>query len=358
MRLLAGGVLGGWVLLASTAGASWLPETVRIGRLGIAYDEWSVVLTRVGLERRPGAPLALSVDRIEGPAGIIPLWASLRIGPAATGWRMDGVMASAKGEFVLRFNGASDGGALDRIAIAMEPLRFEPGALQPVRLWSGFEDVLGDARGTIDLALDWQRGQPEAADLALTITGLAFVTDYGEVGPINGSIRLDRLWPPRTAMPQKLRVEGLDFGRLVDGLEIDELTVEGIMDADLVFSFNELGRMHIEQGHLEARGPGIIRYRPQSPPPLLESQGANVDLLIAALANFRYDAAVAMLEGFLDGDIAVALHLHGANPELYEDQPIELNLSLEAPILGLVSAGRNAFELPIRLRRALQELAR
>jgi hypothetical protein len=350
--------LAGWLLAVGQGVAAWLPDTVQIGRLSLAYDEWTVVLSRLQLERRAEAPLALSIDRIEGPTGVVPLWASLRLGSRGAGWRLDGVVASGRGELVLRFNGAGSGGTLDRLTAAMEPLRFEPGALQPVGLWPGFGRLLRDVQGSIGLSLDWQRGQPGMADLALDIAGLAFATDYGPVELIDGSIRLDRLWPPRTAMPQWLRIEGLDIGRLVERLEVEALAIEGIMDAELGFSFTEAGRLYIEKSRREARGPGAIRYRPAEPPPLLESQGANVDLLVAALADFRYDAATATVEGFVDGEISIALQLQGANPELYEGYPIELNLSLEAPVLALVGAGREAIDLPFRLRRALQEPGR
>lgn len=346
--------MGGYLAAISGAAAAWLPETVQIGRLSLTYHEWTVAFSRLELERRPRAPLALSIDRIEGPAGIIPLWASARLTSRATGWRLDGVVASGRGELVLRFNGLSIGGVPDRVAVILEPLRFAPDALQPARLWSALDEQIRDVQGTIELSLDWQGSQPESTDLVLDIEGLTFTTDYLPLGPIEGSIRLDRLWPPRTAAPQRLRIEGLDLGRLVERLEVEALAIEGTVDGDLGFSFREEGRLYIEESRFATRGPGVIRYRPAQPPPVLGSQGANVDLLVAALADFRYDAATATVEGFVDGDISIVLQLHGANPALYEGHPIELNLNLEAPVLGLVGAGREAFELPARLRRALQ----
>jgi hypothetical protein len=52
--------------------------------------------------------------------------------------------------------------------------------------------------------------------------------------------------------------------------------------------------------------------------------------------------------------MTVGLQLRGANPELYEGHPIELNVNLEAPILPLALAGRDALELPAAVRRALE----
>ena len=110
LKALIGAAFAGWLLAAGQCVAAWVPDTVRIGRLSLAYDEWTVALSRLQLERRAGAPLALSIDRIEGPAGVAPLWASLRLDPRSMGWRLDGVVASGRGELVLRFNGVGSGG--------------------------------------------------------------------------------------------------------------------------------------------------------------------------------------------------------------------------------------------------------
>jgi hypothetical protein len=73
-------------LVAPPAKASFadlLPDRLQIGRMAIAYDDIAVTLRRVELAWRPAQPIAISVDRIEGPPGTLPLWASARLRPAA-----------------------------------------------------------------------------------------------------------------------------------------------------------------------------------------------------------------------------------------------------------------------------------
>ena len=112
--------------------------------------------------------------------------------------------------------------------------------------------------------------------------------------------------------------------------------------------------MYIEEGRLTARGPGVLRYSPSQPPAGLAAQGQGMELLLTALADFRYESLTAMVQGYLDDTLQVDLQLRGANPDLYEGYPIELNINLEAPILPLVGAGRDAMQLPDAVRRSIE----
>lgn len=330
------------------AAFAW-PETIRIGRLALAYDELAATFTRVEIGWRPGQPIAVSADRIQGPIGTVPLWASARLRQAPAGWSLNGVMATGPGDLVIRYEGSGLGGDAPRLQLRSEPVRFAAGGLQPASLWPGLAGLARDVAGTVQATADWPAG-----GAVLTIDALRLTTDYGPLGPIDGRIVLDRLWPPRTAEPQRLRIEGLRLAPLVEGFEIAALGAEGTIDADLLFSFTEDGRPFMDEGRLVARGPGVLRYRAEDPPPMLAGQGEGVDLLFTALADFRYDALTAILRGYLDDEMTVELHLSGSNPELYEGYPIELNVNLEAPILPLALAGRDALGLPDAVRRALE----
>lgn len=331
-----------------------LPEAVRLGSLSLDLYGTPLRLRQVEIDRRPGAPIALAIGRIEGPAEMIPLWASLRLAEAGDGWRVNGVLASGAGELVVRIEGSGLGGQSPRLALRGEPLRFAADGLRPERLWAGLGAHLREVEGTLAFFLDWRQGRGDSATLSLE--DLRLVTDYGVLGPINGTVSLDRLLPPRTAEPQHLRVEGIGLARLAESLEIEALSADGTLDADLVFSFDGTGRPHVDEGRLKARGPGRLRYRPEQPPAALAGQGGGVDIMLQALTDFRYETLEAIVSGYLDDEMSVVLKLRGANPELYEGYPIELNLNLEAPIVPLIGAGRDALRLPEAARRILERL--
>jgi hypothetical protein len=330
VRTITACLVAGGALVPATGSTAALPETIRIARASIAYEDLTVRLERVEAIVRPDQPIALSVSRIAGPAGTLPLWGSARLREDAAGWRASGVVASGAGDVVARFEGSGLGGTAPQLRLATEPITFAPGGLQPERLWQPLGAVARDARGTLSATLEW----PD--------------------GPIAGRITLDRLWPPRTAEPQHVIVEGLHLAPLVEGFEIAALGAEGTIDADLRFSFTEKGRAFIDEGRLVARGPGVLRYRAAEPPPMLAGQGQGVELLFTALADFRYQSLTAIVRGYLDADLTVELQLRGSNPELYEGYPIELNVNLEAPIMPLALAGREALALPDAVRRALE----
>jgi len=338
------------ILQPEPASAAWLPETIRVARVALTYAGQRVTMQRVEFAVPAEGPVAISVERIEGPAGTVPLWASARLAAAATGWALNGVMASGPGDLVLRFEGSGLGGDDPRLQLRSEPVRFAPDGLQPGRLWPPVAAYVQDVRGTLRLELTWPDGPAR-----LDVEAVHLTSDYGPLGPVDGRITLDRLWPPRTAEPQLLRVEGMRLAPLVDGFEIADLGAEGTIDADLRFSFTEDGRLYLDDTVIRARGPGVLRYGADRPPGVLAGQGQGVDLLFTALADFRYESLHATLTGYLDDEMTVQLQLRGANPELYEGYPIELNVNLEAPILPLALAGRDVMALPEAVRRLLEQ---
>jgi hypothetical protein len=225
---------------------------------------------------------------------------------------------------------------------------FGPDGIQPAELWLPLAMAGPAEGGSVTVDFRWPAGPA-----TISVDGLRFASAFGPVGPIDGRVELAQLWPPRTAKPQELRIAALDLATLVDAFDVPDLEAEGQIDADLRFSFQDDGKLLIEKGALRALGTGVLRYRPDEPPAALAAQGENVGLLFRAISNFHYEALAATVSGYLDGNLKVALQLRGANPNLYEGQPIELNVDLEAPILVLALAGRDLMELPRMVRDAL-----
>ncbi len=341
-------MLPGVALQGADADAAFLPSQLRIGLLRLAYDDLETRLQRLEIAWTGGPVVAISVDRIDGPVAALPFWASARLQPGDAGWRVNGVLASGAGEVVVRFDGAGLGNSAGSLRLATDPIRFGADGLQPAALWPPLGDVLTATSGTLQAEITWPKGP-----LSLLIDRLGFVTDYGPVGPIDGLIQLDGLSPPRTATPQTLRIEGMRLEALVEGLAIEALDAAGIVDADLRFSFLDSGRLHVDEGVLMARGPGVLRYQASEPPAALVDQGESVALLFRALGDFRYETLSATVSGYIDEDLTIALQLRGANPALYEGHPIELNVTIEAPLLPLALAGRDLMALPATVRDAL-----
>lgn len=324
------------------------PERLRINQLTLAYHEHEARLQRIEVVWPETAPVALSVDRIDGSMVTLPFWSSARLRPGEVGWRINGVLASGAGEVVVRFDGTSLGGDDGSLRLVTDPIRFTPDGLQPAALWPALRAFLSAASGTLQAELIWPDGPA-----ALQVSELSFLTDYGPVGPIDGHIELEGIQPPRTAVPQSLRIDGMRLEALVEGLAIEALDAAGTVDAELRFSLRDSGRLHIDEGEIRSRGPGVLRYQASERPAALVDQGDSVALMLRALGDFHYETLSATVRGYLDEDLTIALQLQGANPELYEGHPIELNVNLEAPLLPLALAGRDVMALPAMVRDAL-----
>ena len=341
-------MLPGVLLQASPANAALLPTQLRVGQLNLVYDGLEARLQSLEVAWPGDALVALSIDRIEGPFAVLPFWASARLQPGEAGWQVGGVLASGAGDVVVRFDGTDLGARHGFLRLTTDPLRFTSSGLQPAALWPPLGEVVKATTGALQADLTWPSGP-----LSLSIDDLTLVTDYGPLGPIDGRIHLDELSPPLTATPQTLRIEGMRLEALVEGLAIEDLDAAGIVDADVRFSFRDPGKLHIDAGVLSARGPGVLRYRLSEPPAALADQGESVALLFRALRDFRYETLSATVSGYADEDLTIALQLRGANPALYEGHPIELNVTIEAPLLPLAVAGRDLMTLPATVRDAL-----
>jgi hypothetical protein len=262
------------------------------------------------------------------------------------------------------------------------------------------------ARGTVAWTAD--RLTPRL-DLLLEDVGVA--RGFLALDRVNGVIRLTGLWPPRTPPDQSLAVAALRAGLpLTDGLArfrldgagnlvLDEatlhlaggtlragpatlpldasagaLTLEATaVDLDRLVALIDLpgldatgtldgtvpvrlaaGDAIIRDGRLAARDGGRLRYAPDDAPAALASGGQGTDLLMRALADFRYKTLVLTVNGAASDDLEVALHLEGANPALYDGYPVAFNLTVSGALSQIISDSLRGYQVPDRIRERLQ----
>jgi hypothetical protein len=154
-----------------------------------------------------------------------------------------------------------------------------------------------------------------------------------------------------------LTAERLQLNQIFALAQLDGLTGEGTMHGTLPITVSG-SEATITGGELVSDRPGWVRYRPDEAPAALQAGGENVNLLLQALENFRYEELRLTIDGRTDGDMDVGLHLAGANPDLYGGHPIEFNLNLEGALADVVRAGLTGYQIPERIRERMQGFRR
>jgi hypothetical protein len=382
---------------------------------GIATE---LALAANGLD--PGQPMPVSIGSIvhEGaPPWFAPLRLTGSVQPQGDQVGFDLELARTAGEVTMRVRGQHDlASARGDAELDLPAVQFAPGRLQPAALAPLLAGVMQDVSGqlALDGTLAWGGGRDLRADLDLLVEDLGFSSGPARFAEVNGVVRFDRLAPLSTPPGQQLAVGLVDIGLpLTDGLlifdlEPGQLVVEQLRwqfaegriraapftigSADLRFSttltaerlkLSEIfalaqldglsgeGTMHgtlpitiagaealITHGELVSDHPGWVRYRPAQAPAALQAGGENVNLLLQALENFRYEELRLTIDGRTDAEMDVGLHIAGANPALYDGYPIEFNLNLEGALANVLRQGLAGYQVPERIRERMQGFGR
>jgi hypothetical protein len=374
------------------------------------------MLSATGLALGQSVPIA--VERISHggkPAWFAPLALEAELSPGAEEIAFHGTVTRIGGGLTLDLRGSSTPAGEGQATVALAPVAFGPG-LQPEDLAPIAAGLVRDVSGQVALDgdLTWSAAGLEGG-LAILLDQLGLSAGPARLEQVNGVVRLDRLWPPRTPPGQQLaiglldlglpltagittfqltagprleveqlqwrlaggtaraepfslgspgeglnvtlRAEGLDLGQLLALTRMDGLSGEGSLDGVLPLRISE-GAAMIAGGKLAARGPGVLRYAAGAAPPALQAGGEGVDLLLQALENFHYEALEITLEGRTDAAMDIALHIAGANPDLYDGHPVEFNLDLEGELANILRQGMASYQIPERIRERMQGFGR
>ncbi len=317
--------------------------------------------------------------------------------------------AGAAISFSGRFQQATGEGAL---TFDLPNLTFDPNGLQPEDLSPLLQDVLADVSGSVAVTGDLTWGADDVSSKAdFLIEELGLSIGPARLERVNTLLRFDSLTPPTTLPGQELAIALLDVGlpltdgvvsmqleadgrlsvdrltwRFADGevqarpftfgsdvqdltmvldvnqldlngllglTKLDGLSGEGRIDGELPLTISESGAL-IADGKLSATQAGVLRYKPDETPGVLQSGGESIGLMLQALENFHYDELDITLDGRTDGETDIGLHIRGANPELYDGYPIEFNLDLKGDLANIVRTNLSNYQIPDRIRERLQ----
>jgi hypothetical protein len=291
----------------------------------------------------------------------------------------------------------------------MAPLVFHPGTFQPRDLFPVAAGLAEEVEGSVGLtgSIGWRQGEL-SPKLVLRLDDLAFATDAAQIRALTGAVALDRLWPPATPPgqrfaasieapglpPAKLSLQGqltakpslrlerlaleiaggeiaaapftvepvalaidtvltvdhVDLVEVTKLLRIDGLGGTGLLDGRIPLRLGD-GKVTIAGGHLAARAPGTLRYRPEKLPGEIAAAGDAVDLALRALADFRYDRLSLDLDKSAEGEGTVMLRLQGNNPAVLSGHPFNVNIRVDSNFDRLA-------ELAVLSLRSAQDLLR
>jgi hypothetical protein len=411
---------------AITLAAEGAGQSLRHAKIGLAGGQLRLpehalaldgIAAEVGLSATglvPGEKAPISIERVSHagqPAWFAPVALQAELSPAAAGLAFEGALTRIGGGLALEVRGNMEPSGAGSAKVDLAPVTFDP-RLQPKDLAPIAAGLVSEVTGK--LALDGDVAWNTAGitgNLALLVDQLGLTAGPARLEQINGVVRLDRLWPPRTPAGQQLaiglldlglpltsgimtfqllpgllleveqlewrlaggtaraepfslgsplegldvtlRADQLDLGQLLALTRLDGLSGEGSLDGVLPLRLSA-GAVIIEGGELAARAPGVLRYASESAPAALQAGGEGVGLLLQALENFHYEALKITLDGRTDAAMDIDLHLAGANPDLHDGHPVEFNLDLEGELANILRQGVASYQIPERIRERMQ----
>jgi len=291
--------------------------------------------------------------------------------------------------------------------VVLESLIFKPSGLQPQTLAPALAGKVAAVEGSIsaDMQFAFAPDKPLESGGVLNITDMDFGTAPGPVTGLNTQIEFSSLMPFQTKGRQTLTMENFDPGIPLDNGTIEyELVPEGVKIYDARWplnlgafeldpftwiygadenrvvmrlddiSINELlqtfgnekleatGTVRgvfpivirglnvlVDDGYLEAKDGGVIRFVADEKAPDDRFQGDNIletwssgdegvynDLAKEALREFNYRELTASIDGPLDGDVELGVVFNGANKKVLNGQPFEFDIEVQGELFNIL----------------------
>lgn len=278
-----------------------------------------------------------------------------------------------------------------RVEVDVPGLRFTPDGLQPTMLFPILEDSpfdTVDGRMTGDVLILF--GAESVNSATIRLNDVTFQRPEITLSGVNGTVRLSNFAPPRMPAGQQLSIGEAEFGPLfrdgtvtfglqpgntlavselgfdwaggqvsaepfsfdIDNINtevtlqargvsleeilrefpVEDLSATGILDGTLPTRLQG-DAVFVDNGRLQTRGPGVIRYAPQEGGTAGE-QG--LQIFFDAVRNFHYERVAVTLDGDSIGDLALGFEIIGNNPDLYGGYPIDLNVNVSGDLADIL----------------------
>jgi hypothetical protein len=157
--------------------------------------------------------------------------------------------------------------------------------------------------------------------------------------------------PARAENRVVLDVAGVELSRLAALLDMPEVEATGRLAGSIPVLFAD-GDIAIEGGRLATEEPGVLRYLPEGGTAIAGGD-EYMELVVNALANFQYQSLAIDLDRDLGGASVVGLHINGANPDVYDGYPIELNVNLTGDLDRIARDSMAGWRIPDEIRKRL-----
>ncbi|MGZ0187623.1 MAG: intermembrane phospholipid transport protein YdbH family protein, partial [Alphaproteobacteria bacterium] len=319
----------------------------------------------------------------------------------------DGALKAAGDRAQLQVQGRHNlGSGIGEATLKMAPVVFAPGVLQPrdfvPALYRSILETLGEVAADAKVAWGPDGLTSENAALRLSIDKVS--TGEIVVDRLATTFRLDKLLPPRTAGPQRIRigrldvgvplargvldvniispnrveididrfdlfggfiksqrlvidptsnnfdavlqVEGIDFARILAFAEFGELTATGRLEGRIPIHYKN-GDLRVTDGLLKtSSGGGVLQYRPKGIDEALKKADRSTSLAIRALANFAYEEISVRINEVEAEEVRLDIFIKGKSLDVFDGVPFEFNIVIEGPLRQIVQESLAAPVLP------------
>ena len=210
-------------------------------------------------------------------------------------------------------------------------------------------------------------------DSGIEIENIAFALQLGRLGfghgaappvmeltdvsghTLGGRVSSSRIYvdPARPPSRFTLKLDGLQLDRLLQLEQQQGLEGTGVLDGKVPITLNG-ETITIQDGRVAVRPPGgVIRFEPlEETRRMLVQAKPEMELVLRALENFRYDVLRAVVNYQEDGALLLETRLEGKNPGMKESPPIHFNLNVEENIPALLQSMQVVKDIEERLEKA------